>query len=148
MRPRGGAPRRGRPIHARRGRLAASPCVWWQDAAGPTDKVTALTDAAPDPHAGPIAKPTIGALRGDGLDGAGPVRLDRVFVRPPAGRVDATAGMGHEPGQAPVARPGLTVDPAFCRRTAPHDVKVTAVPSIVRNTPDPGLAAARRRRER
>jgi 4-hydroxythreonine-4-phosphate dehydrogenase len=106
--------------------------------------------AALNPHAGEgglfgredadVVAPTVAALRDEGLDIAGPLAGDTIFVHALAGRFDAVIAMYHDQGHIPVKLLGFKVDGASGRWTALTGVNVTLGLPFVRSSVDHGTA--------
>ena len=106
--------------------------------------------AALNPHAGEgglfgrqdidVSAPTIAAAVSEGLDVAGPVPGDTVFVKLRAGRYDAVVAMYHDQGHIPVKLLGFHVDPATGTWQDLSGVNITLGLPIVRTSVDHGTA--------
>ncbi|GAA0575068.1 4-hydroxythreonine-4-phosphate dehydrogenase PdxA [Craurococcus roseus] len=106
--------------------------------------------AALNPHAGEgglfgrqdqeVSAPTIARAVADGLDVAGPVPGDTVFVKLRAGRYDAVVAMYHDQGHIPVKLLGFEVDPATGGWRDLSGVNITLGLPIVRTSVDHGTA--------
>jgi 4-hydroxythreonine-4-phosphate dehydrogenase len=106
--------------------------------------------AALNPHAGEgglfgredseVVAPTIAALRSEGIDVAGPLAGDTIFVRALAGAFDAVVAMYHDQGHIPIKLLGFKVDPTTGKWTALTGVNVTLGLPFVRTSVDHGTA--------
>jgi 4-phospho-D-threonate 3-dehydrogenase / 4-phospho-D-erythronate 3-dehydrogenase len=106
--------------------------------------------AALNPHAGEgglfgredidVVAPTVAALRSEGIDVAGPLAGDTIFVHALAGAFDAVIAMYHDQGHIPVKLLGFKVDAASGRWTALTGVNVTLGLPFVRTSVDHGTA--------
>ncbi|MGG5808577.1 4-hydroxythreonine-4-phosphate dehydrogenase PdxA [Falsiroseomonas sp. CW058] len=106
--------------------------------------------AALNPHAGEgglfgrqdieVTAPTIAQAVADGMDVAGPVPGDTVFVKLRAGQYDAVVAMYHDQGHIPVKLLGFHVDPATGRWDALSGVNITLGLPIIRTSVDHGTA--------
>ena len=106
--------------------------------------------AALNPHAGEgglfgrqdidVSKPTIEKAVADGLDVAGPVPGDTVFVKLRAGQYDAVVAMYHDQGHIPVKLLGFEIDPNTGRWQELSGVNITLGLPIIRTSVDHGTA--------
>lgn len=106
--------------------------------------------AALNPHAGEgglfgdedatVIAPTVARLRGQGLDIAGPISGDTVFVRALGNEFDAVIAMYHDQGHIPVKLLGFHVDPKSGHWTALQGVNITLGLPFVRTSVDHGTA--------
>jgi 4-phospho-D-threonate 3-dehydrogenase / 4-phospho-D-erythronate 3-dehydrogenase len=106
--------------------------------------------AALNPHAGEgglfgrqdieVSTPVIAQCRADGLDIAGPVPGDTVFVKLRARQYDAVVAMYHDQGHIPVKLLGFNVDPATGRWMALSGVNITLGLPVIRTSVDHGTA--------
>ena len=106
--------------------------------------------AALNPHAGEgglfgrqdieVSQPLIATMVTEGLDIAGPVPGDTVFVKLRAGQYDAVVAMYHDQGHIPVKLLGFVVDPATGKWQELSGVNITLGLPIVRTSVDHGTA--------
>jgi 4-hydroxythreonine-4-phosphate dehydrogenase len=106
--------------------------------------------AALNPHAGEgglfgrqdidVSQPLIAKMVAEGLDIAGPVPGDTVFVKLRAGQYDAVVAMYHDQGHIPVKLLGFEVDPATGKWQELSGVNITLGLPIVRTSVDHGTA--------
>jgi 4-phospho-D-threonate 3-dehydrogenase / 4-phospho-D-erythronate 3-dehydrogenase len=106
--------------------------------------------AALNPHAGEgglfgrqdidVSAPVIAACIAEGLDVAGPVPGDTVFVKLRAGQFDAVVAMYHDQGHIPVKLLGFDIDPETGTWRALSGVNVTLGLPIIRTSVDHGTA--------
>lgn len=106
--------------------------------------------AALNPHAGEgglfgrqdieVSQPLIATMVTEGLDIAGPVPGDTVFVKLRAGQYDAVVAMYHDQGHIPVKLLGFEVDPATGKWQELSGVNITLGLPIVRTSVDHGTA--------
>lgn len=106
--------------------------------------------AALNPHAGEgglfgrqdieVSQPLIATMVAEGLDIAGPVPGDTVFVKLRAGQYDAVVAMYHDQGHIPVKLLGFEVDPATGKWQELSGVNITLGLPIVRTSVDHGTA--------
>ncbi|MGQ0664063.1 MAG: 4-hydroxythreonine-4-phosphate dehydrogenase PdxA [Pseudomonadota bacterium] len=106
--------------------------------------------AALNPHAGEgglfgdedarVLVPVVESFRAGGVDIAGPLPGDTVFVRAVGGEFDAVVAMFHDQGHIPVKLLGFSIDPAIGRWTALSGVNVTLGLPFVRTSVDHGTA--------
>ncbi len=109
-----------------------------------------LAVAALNPHAGEgglfgrqdieIIAPMVAACRAAGLDVAGPVPGDTVFVKMRARQFDAVVAMYHDQGHIPVKLLGFDVDPATGAWRALSGVNITLGLPLIRTSVDHGTA--------
>jgi 4-hydroxythreonine-4-phosphate dehydrogenase len=106
--------------------------------------------AALNPHAGEgglfgrqdidVSAPTIAKAVADGLDVAGPVPGDTVFVKLRAGQYDAVVAMYHDQGHIPVKLLGFEIDPLTGKWQELSGVNITLGLPIIRTSVDHGTA--------
>jgi 4-hydroxythreonine-4-phosphate dehydrogenase len=106
--------------------------------------------AALNPHAGEgglfgaedaeIIAPVVQAYRERGVNVAGPISGDTVFVRAVAGEFDAVIAMFHDQGHIPVKLLGFQVDPVARKWVSLSGVNVTLGLPFVRTSVDHGTA--------
>jgi 4-phospho-D-threonate 3-dehydrogenase / 4-phospho-D-erythronate 3-dehydrogenase len=106
--------------------------------------------AALNPHAGEgglfgrqdieITEPVVAACREAGLDVAGPVPGDTVFVKLRARQFDAVVAMYHDQGHIPVKLLGFDVDPTTGVWRELSGVNITLGLPIIRTSVDHGTA--------
>ncbi len=106
--------------------------------------------AALNPHAGEgglfgrqdidVSQPLIARMVAEGLDIAGPIPGDTVFVKLRAGQYDAVVAMYHDQGHIPVKLLGFEVDPATGKWQELSGVNITLGLPIVRTSVDHGTA--------
>ena len=106
--------------------------------------------AALNPHAGEggvlgrydidVAAPVLDELKAQGIDVAGPVPGDTVFVKMRARQFDAVVAMYHDQGHIPVKLLGFSVDPKTGAWEALSGVNITLGLSIIRTSVDHGTA--------
>ena len=106
--------------------------------------------AALNPHAGEgglfgrqdidVSAPTIAKAVADGLDVAGPVPGDTVFVKLRAGQYDAVVAMYHDQGHIPVKLLGFEIDPSTGQWQELSGVNITLGLPIIRTSVDHGTA--------
>lgn len=109
-----------------------------------------LAVAALNPHAGEggvigkeddeIIAPVVREYAARGVDIAGPVPGDTVFIKLRAGQFDAVVAMFHDQGHIPVKLLGFHVDPASGRWQAISGVNITLGLPILRTSVDHGTA--------
>ena len=103
-----------------------------------------------NPHAGEgglfgredsdVIAPAVNAAVAAGLDVAGPVAGDTVFVKLRAGQYDGVVAMYHDQGHIPVKLLGFDIDPATGRWSSVEGVNVTLGLPIIRTSVDHGTA--------
>jgi 4-hydroxythreonine-4-phosphate dehydrogenase len=103
-----------------------------------------------NPHAGEggmfgredidVIAPVIESYRADGMDIAGPVPADTIYVKALAGQFDAVVAMYHDQGHIVVKTLGFVMDPSSGRMSALSGVNVTLGLPIVRTSVDHGTA--------
>jgi 4-hydroxythreonine-4-phosphate dehydrogenase len=103
-----------------------------------------------NPHAGEggmfgredidVVAPVIESCRARGLDVAGPVPGDTVYVKALAGQFDAVVAMYHDQGHIAVKTLGFVMDPSSGQMSAISGVNVTLGLPIVRTSVDHGTA--------
>ena len=106
--------------------------------------------AALNPHAGEgglfgrqdieITAPVVEQCQADGMDVAGPVPGDTVFVKLRARQFDAVVAMYHDQGHIPVKLLGFDVDPATGTWRALSGVNITLGLPVIRTSVDHGTA--------
>ena len=106
--------------------------------------------AALNPHAGEgglfgrqdieITTPVVEQCRSEGMDVAGPVPGDTVFVKLRARQFDAVVAMYHDQGHIPVKLLGFDVDPATGTWRALSGVNITLGLPVIRTSVDHGTA--------
>ena len=106
--------------------------------------------AALNPHAGEggvlgrydidVAAPVLEELKAQGIDVAGPVPGDTVFVKMRARQFDAVVAMYHDQGHIPVKLLGFSVDPKTGAWEALSGVNITLGLSVIRTSVDHGTA--------
>ena len=87
-----------------------------------------------------VIAPVIESYRADGMDIAGPVPADTVYVKALAGQFDAVVAMYHDQGHIVVKTLGFVMDPNSGRMSALSGVNVTLGLPIVRTSVDHGTA--------
>lgn len=106
--------------------------------------------AALNPHGGEgglfgredidVTTPTLERLRERGIDVAGPIPGDTIFIRMYAGEFDAVVAMYHDQGHIPIKLLGFSVDRASGRWQSLSGVNVTLGLPIIRTSVDHGTA--------
>ncbi|MDQ2802458.1 MAG: 4-hydroxythreonine-4-phosphate dehydrogenase PdxA, partial [Pseudomonadota bacterium] len=106
--------------------------------------------AALNPHAGEgglfgrqdieVTTPLVAACAARGMDVAGPVPGDTVFVKLRARQFDAVVAMYHDQGHIPVKLLGFDVDPATGAWRALSGVNITLGLPLIRTSVDHGTA--------
>ncbi len=109
-----------------------------------------LAVAALNPHAGEgglfgrqdldVTAPAVARCVAEGLDVAGPVPGDTVFVKLRGGQFDAVVAMYHDQGHIPVKLLGFDVDPATGAWRSLSGVNVTLGLPVIRTSVDHGTA--------
>jgi 4-hydroxythreonine-4-phosphate dehydrogenase len=87
-----------------------------------------------------VIAPSVNAAVADGLDVAGPIAGDTVFVKLRAGQYDGVVAMYHDQGHIPVKLLGFEVDPVSGRWSSVEGVNVTLGLPIIRTSVDHGTA--------
>ena len=103
-----------------------------------------------NPHAGEggmfgredadVIAPVVERFRADGMDIAGPVPGDTIYVKALAGQFDAVVAMYHDQGHIVVKTLGFAIDPDSGQMSALSGVNVTLGLPIVRTSVDHGTA--------
>jgi 4-phospho-D-threonate 3-dehydrogenase / 4-phospho-D-erythronate 3-dehydrogenase len=103
-----------------------------------------------NPHAGEggmfgredidVIAPVVESYRADGMEIAGPVPADTIYVKALAGQFDAVVAMYHDQGHIVVKTLGFVMDPSSGRMSALSGVNVTLGLPIVRTSVDHGTA--------
>jgi 4-hydroxythreonine-4-phosphate dehydrogenase len=106
--------------------------------------------AALNPHAGEgglfgrqdieVSAPVIAHCRAEGMDIAGPVPGDTVFVKLRARQYDAVVAMYHDQGHIPVKLLGFNIDPVTGVWQALSGVNITLGLPVIRTSVDHGTA--------
>jgi 4-hydroxythreonine-4-phosphate dehydrogenase len=103
-----------------------------------------------NPHAGEggmfgredidVIAPVVESYRAQGIDVAGPVPADTIYVKALAGQFDAVVAMYHDQGHIAVKTLGFVMDPKSGQMSALSGVNVTLGLPIVRTSVDHGTA--------